>query len=100
MNAQTAKDLGLITHLVDVASVDSCVASLSSEGKPANKYPGKPSNPDSKVAQFASSFYSDANMPALMSGTCPDGFETEDKTVSRQNQEFVLYGPYWLEDGE
>ena len=96
MNAQTAKDLGLITHLVDVASVDSCVASLSSEGKPANKYPGKPSNPDSKVAQFASSFYSDANMPALMSGTCPDGFETEDKTVSRQIKSLSFTAPIGL----
>ena len=96
MNAQTAKDLGLITHLVDVASVDSCVASLSSEGKPANKYPGKPSNPDSKVAQFASSFYSDANMPALMSGTCPEGFETEDKTVSRQIKSLSFTAPIGL----
>ena len=96
MNAQTAKDLGLITHLVDVASVDSCVATIASEGKPANKYPGQPSNPDSKVAQFASSFYSDANMPALMNGVCPEGFETEDKTVLRQIKSLSFTAPIGL----
>lgn len=96
MNAQTAKDLGLITHLVDVASVDSCVATIASEGKPANKYPGQPSNPDSKVAQFASSFYSDANMPSLMNGTCPEGFEAEDKTVLRQIKSLSFTAPIGL----
>ena len=96
MNAQTAKDLGLITHLVDVASVDSCVATIASEGKPANKYPGQPSNPESKVAQFASSFYSDANMPALMNGVCPEGFETEDKTVLRQIKSLSFTAPIGL----
>ena len=96
MNAQTAKDLGLITHLVDVASVDSCVATIASEGKPANKYPGQPSNPDSKVAQFASSFYSDANMAALMNGACPEGFEAEDKTVLRQIKSLSFTAPIGL----
>ncbi len=89
-------DLGLITHLVDVASVDSCVDSLASEGKPANKYPGQPANPNSKVAQFASSFYSDANMPDLMSGTCPEGFEMEDKNVSRQIKSLSFTAPIGL----
>ncbi|MDG1539218.1 MAG: 3-hydroxyacyl-CoA dehydrogenase NAD-binding domain-containing protein [Candidatus Poseidonia sp.] len=96
MNAQTAKDLGLITHLVDVASVDSCVVTIASEGKPANKYPGQPSNPDSKVAQFASSFYSDANMASLMNGTCPEGFEAEDKTVLRQIKSLSFTAPIGL----
>lgn len=96
MNAQTAKDLGLITHLVDVASVDSCVVTIASEGKPANKYPGQPSNPNSKVAQFASSFYSDANMPSLMNGTCPEGFEAEDKTVLRQIKSLSFTAPIGL----
>lgn len=96
MNAQTAMDLGLITHLVDVAGVDSCVSSLASEGKPANKYPGQPANPDSKVAQFASSFYSDSNMPGLMTGTCPEGFEMDDKNVSRQIKSLSFTAPIGL----
>ena len=96
MNAQTAKDLGLITHLVCRARVDSSVATIASEGKPANKYPGQPSNPESKVAQFASSFYSDANMPALMNGVCPEGFETEDKTVLRQIKSLSFTAPIGL----
>ena len=47
MNASTATDLGLVTHLVDVASVDDCVQTLASEGKPLTKYPGEPANPSS-----------------------------------------------------
>ena len=57
---------------------------LDSNGKPENKYPGRPANPDSKVAIFAESFYSDSNLNAILSGNCPDGFDPEDRNVSRQ----------------
>ena len=84
MDAQTAHDLGLLTHLVNVAAVDSCVSKLSSVGKPENKNPGAPSNPSSAVASFASSFYSNENMSTLLSGACPDGFDAEEKNITRQ----------------
>jgi enoyl-CoA hydratase/carnithine racemase len=35
-------------------------------------------------------------MPALMSGTCPEGFETEDKTVSRQIKSLSFTAPIGL----
>jgi len=84
MDAQTAADLGLVTHLVEVSEVENTISVISSSGKPENKYPGKPKNTSSKVVQFAESFYSDENLSSLLLGTCPDGFDKEDKIVSRQ----------------
>ncbi|MEJ6563385.1 MAG: 3-hydroxyacyl-CoA dehydrogenase NAD-binding domain-containing protein [Euryarchaeota archaeon] len=96
MDAQTGHDLGLLTHLVDVASVNTCMAELASAGKPANKYPGAPANPSSTVAAFASSFFSDDNMSAIMNGTCPDGFNAEDKSVARQMKSLSRTAPIAL----
>ena len=96
MDAQTGHDLGLLTHLVDVAAVDGCVSELVSAGKPANKYPGAPSNPASAVATFATSFYSDANMGAIMQGTCPIGFNAEEKGVARQLKSLARAAPIAL----
>ncbi len=96
MDAQTAHDLGLLTHLVNVAGVDSCVSELASLGKPENKYPGAPNNPASPVASFASSFFSDENMPSLLSGTCPEGFDAEDKVVARQLKSLSRTAPIAL----
>lgn len=96
MNAQTAKDLGLLTHLVDVAYVTSCVSELSASGKPSNKYPGAPANPNSPVASFAAAFFSDANLPGLMNGACPEGFDAEDKNVSRQLKSLSRTAPIAL----
>ena len=96
MDAKTATDLGLVTHLVDVTEVDSTILEINSTGKPDNKYPSKPTNPDSKVAQFAESFYSDKNMPAILSGKCPEGFDLEDKNVSRQIKSLSRTAPIAL----
>ena len=96
MDAQTGHDLGLLTHLVDVAAVDGCVAKLASTGKPGEKYPGRPANQESKIAQFASAFFSDENMPAIMNGACPEGFEAEDKTVARQLKSLSRTAPIAL----
>ncbi len=84
MDAQTAADLGLVTHLVEVSEVENTISEISSSGKPENKYPGKPRNANSKIVKFAESFYSDENLSSLLLGTCPDGFDQEDKLVSRQ----------------
>ena len=84
MDAQTASDLGLVTHLVGVADVDNTISEISANGKPANKYPGKPANSESKIVKFAESFYSDNNLSSILQGLCPEGFDSEDKLVSRQ----------------
>lgn len=96
MDAQTATDLGLVTHLVDVAGVDACISTLAKQGKPAEKYPGAPANPESPVAKFAASFFDDANMPVLMEGGCPEGFSTEEKSVARQIKSLSFTAPIGL----
>ena len=96
MDAQTGHDLGLLTHLVDVASVSECVATLASNGKPANKYPGVPANPTSAVAAFATSFYTDENMVDLMKGACPEGFDAEEKSIARQMKSLSRAAPIAL----
>jgi enoyl-CoA hydratase/3-hydroxyacyl-CoA dehydrogenase len=96
MNAQTAADLGLVTHLVDVAGVDACIASLAKDGKPSNKYPGQPANPSSSVAKFATSFFNDDNMQVLLDGGCPDGFDPEEKLVARQIKSLSFTAPIGL----
>lgn len=97
MDANTAADLGLVTHLVDVAGVDECINTLSSEGKPAVKYPGQPANPSSSVAKFATSFFADENMPVLMSGECPEGFDQGEKIVARQIKSLSFTAPIGLQ---
>ena len=96
MDAQTGYDLGLLTHLVDVAAVDGCVANLASTGKPGDKYPGRPANQESKIAQFASAFFSDENMPAIMNGACPEGFDAEEKGIARQMKSLSRAAPIAL----
>ena len=81
MDARTASDLGLVTHLVEPSEVSSLITTL---GKPDNKYPGKPANPSSKVVEFAENFFADSNLQNLLSGSCPEGFDAEDKNVMRQ----------------
>ena len=96
MDSQTAADLGLVTNLVDIAEVDATIQSLDSSGKPENKYPGKPANLDSKVVQFANSFYSDENVADILSGNCPVGFDLDDKIVSRQMKSLSRTAPIAL----
>jgi enoyl-CoA hydratase/3-hydroxyacyl-CoA dehydrogenase len=97
MNAQTGHDLGLLTHLVEVASVNSCIANLVSSGKPKQKYAGAPANPNSSVAAFATSFYSDENMAGILRGECPDGFDSEDKGIARQMKSLSRAAPIALQ---
>ncbi len=96
MDARTAADLGLVTNLVDVTNVDNTISSLHSTGKPADKYPGKPANSDSKVAIFAESFYSDDNLISILDGNCPEGFDSEDKNVARQMKSLSRTAPIAL----
>ena len=96
MDASTAADLGLITHLVDVSGVNACVSQLAKSGKPVNKNPGLPANPESAVASFARTFYADENMSNLMAGICPTGFDAEDIKVSRQLKSLSRTAPHGL----
>jgi enoyl-CoA hydratase / 3-hydroxyacyl-CoA dehydrogenase len=96
MDAQTAADLGLVSDLVDVTAVDTTIAKLAEAGKPENKYPGVPSNPNSKVALFAKEFYSDENLENILSANCPDGFDPEDRNVSRQLKSLSRTAPVAL----
>ena len=96
MNAQTATDVGLVTHLVDVNDVNATIEAIHSTGKPENKYPGAPSNGSSPVVQFAKKFYADENMATLLAGGCPEGFDVEDKTVARQLKSLKFTAPIGL----
>ncbi len=66
----------------------------------ATNTPGRPANPESTVAHSPLSFFSDDNMPAIMNGACPDGFDAEDKTVARQMKSLSRTAPIALSDGE
>ena len=93
MNAQTAYDIGLLTHLVDLSEVNEAIVKCCAAGKPTNKYLGQPNNPESAVVKFATNFYSDKNLPILLSGRCPDGFNPEDKIISRQLKNLKYTAP-------
>ena len=84
MDSKTASALGILTHLVDPADVNATVVTVATQGKPPNKYPGTPKNAEHPVAKFASSFFSDTNMSMLLNGSCPEGFDAEDRNVGRQ----------------
>ena len=96
MSAQVAYDIGLLTHLVDIADVDDVANNCSEKGKPSNKYQGQPNDSESSVVKFATDFYSDANLPVLLSGGCPEGYDIEDKTISRQLKNLKYTAPIAL----
>ena len=96
MDARTAADLGLVTHLVESSMVDSTISTIAKDGKPVDKYPGKPSVANSRVGDFAESFYSDANLETLLGGNCPEGFDQEDRNISRQMKALSRTAPIAL----
>ena len=93
MDAGAASALGLITHLVDASDVTGTVREISSTGKPANKYPGEPSDPSHPVAAMSKAFYSDSNMGAILSGEAPEGFDPEERNVARQMKSLSRAAP-------
>ena len=96
LDAASAEALGLLTHLVKPSQVEATVASIASAGKPEQKYPGQPADPENLTVAFANSFYSEVNMPSLLAGDIPDGFETDDKAVSRQLKSLSRAAPIAL----
>ena len=47
--------------------------------------------------KFANSFYSDENLPTLIEGNCPEGFDSEDKIISRQLRSLSRTAPIALQ---
>jgi len=96
MDHNSASALGLLTHLVEPGEVDATIENISEIGKPNNKYPEKPSDNDHPVVKFSNAFYSNENIATLLSGSCPEGFDTEDKQVSRQLRSLSRTAPIAL----
>ena len=96
VDSKTASALGILTHLVEPAEVGQTVEDIAASGKPANKYPGAPRDTEHPVAVFASTFYSDGNIAGLLNGSCPDGFDTEDRNVGRQLKSLSRVAPIAL----
>ncbi len=97
VDSNTAYALGILTHLVEPAEVNTIVEQIGGQGKPVNKYPGTPLNANHPVVEFAQSFYNDANMHDLLSGSCPNGFDSEDKNVGRQLKSLSRTAPIALQ---
>jgi len=95
LDSSTSFDLGLLTHKVKSSEVENTILSLVGK-KPSEKYPGNPSNQESDVVRFATSFYSDENIVSLISGKNPDGFDGEDANVSRQLKSLSRAAPVAL----
>ena len=93
VDSKTAHAVGILTHLVEPAEVSDTVEAISALGKPENKYPGVPRDADHPVAAFANAFYSDENMAGLLNGSCPDGFDAEDRNVGRQLKSLSRVAP-------
>jgi enoyl-CoA hydratase/3-hydroxyacyl-CoA dehydrogenase len=83
IDAQTAADIGLLTHLVDPSDVNRSITEIAATGKPTQKYPGAPTNV-TPLVQAALSFYSEENMPLLLAGALPEGIDADDKFVGLQ----------------
>ena len=96
LDAFSAKALGLLTHLVEPSVVEAVVHQIASQGKPNEKYPSAPAESDHPLVVFATSFYSDGNMSSLLAGSVPDGFDADDKMVSRQLKSLSRTAPIAL----
>ena len=96
VDSKTAHALGILTHLVEPAEVNTTVENIADSGKPANKYPGMPRNGEHPVAAFASKFYASENMAGLLNGNCPEGFDAEDRNVGRQIKSLSRTAPIAL----
>jgi len=96
LDAASAKALGLLTHLIEPSAVEAVVSEISSQGKPSEKYPRRPADSGHPLVSFATSFYSDENMPSLLSGGVPGGFDAEEKMVSRQLKSLSRTAPIAL----
>ena len=100
VDSQTAMDLGLITHLVDTNEINQTIENIQSIGKPIEKYPAKPANPESSVAKFAEKFFADINMEKILAAEVPSGFDEQDPLVIRQMKQLSRTAPIALKMAE
>ena len=100
VDSQTAMDLGLITHLVDTNEINQTIENIQSIGKPKEKYPAKPANPESSVAKFAEKFFADINMEKILAAEVPSGFDEQDPLVIRQMKQLSRTAPIALKMAE
>ena len=81
---------------MDPSAVETTVSAIAAQGKPGEKYPSKPADSEHSVVSFATSFYSDDNIVSLLSGRVPEGYDSEDKVVSRQLKSLSRTAPIAL----
>ncbi len=96
LDAVSAKALGLLTHLVEPSAVGTTVTEIAFQGKPNDKYPNRPADSNNPIVAFATSFYSNENIPSLLAGGVSDGFDAADKIVSRQIKSLSRAAPIAL----
>ena len=84
MDCETANAFGLLTHVADPSEIPSLLKEISSMGKQDVKYNWSPTDKSNEVVAFACSFYNDACIESVLSGSLPEGFDSENKEVSRQ----------------
>ena len=96
LDSKVASALGIITHLIDSASINETVVTLSKAGKPQNKYPCQPKNIEHPISKFATEFYKDENMEEIMSGKIPKNFNGDEKLASRQIKSLGFTAPIAL----
>ena len=96
LDSKVASALGIITHLVDSATINETVLTLSKAGKPQNKYPSQPKDIEHPISKFAVEFYKDENMEEIMSGKMPQNFNGNEKLASRQIKSLGYTAPIAL----
>ena len=96
LDSKVASALGIITHLIDSATINETVVTLSKVGKPQNKYPCQPKNIEHPISKFAIEFYKEENMEEIMSGKIPKNFKGDEKLASRQIKSLGFTAPIAL----
>jgi len=96
LDSKVASALGIITHLIDSASINETVVTLSKAGKPQNKYPCQPKDIEHPISKFATEFYKDENMEEIISGKIPKNFNGDEKLASRQIKSLGFTAPIAL----
>lgn len=96
LDSKVASALGIITHLIDSASINETVVTLSKAGKPQNKYTCQPKDIEHPISKFAIEFYKDENMEEIISGKIPKNFNGDEKLASRQIKSLGFTAPIAL----
>ena len=96
LDSKVASALGIITHLIDSASINETVVTLSKAGKPQNKYTCQTKDIEHPISKFSIEFYKDENMEEIISGKIPKNFNGDEKLASRQIKSLGFTAPIAL----